>query len=160
MRIVIARLWLLPWAVLAADTGLEPPRLASSESPWNVLVYGGKGERHGAPVCHSLAYFSKSPLPLDFDSDFVGVHEADLITHAEVTLLGAIDGQRVYEIKQTVSRKDEQKLIATVPPTMKILLVERRTDEFCDIYENQYAYDSDARNRRGPHSGHMRGKDS
>ena len=140
MRIVIAVSWLLLFAVLAEAI---PPRLAKSESPWNVLVYGGKGEKHGAPMCHSLFYFSKSPLPFDFDDDFGGTDDADLITHANVTMLGAIGGQRIYEIKQTVMHKGEDGYTqqASMHPTMKILLVERRTDEFCDIYENQYTYD-------------------
>jgi hypothetical protein len=105
---------------------------------------GGKGEMHGTPICRSLAYFSKSPLPLDFDADFYGERKAGLVTHAKVTLLGTIADQRIYEIKQTVVREGQQKGLAdadNVPPTMKVLLVERGHGEFCDIYQNQYTYD-------------------
>jgi hypothetical protein len=127
----------------AALSGERSPALASSDSPWNVLAMGGKGEMRGTPICRPLAYFSKSPLPLDFDADFYGEREAGLVTHATVTLLGTIGDQRVYEVKQTVVRKGQQNGLADAetPPTMKVLLVERGPNEFCDIYQNQYTYD-------------------
>lgn len=100
---------------------------------------------HGEPICHALAYFSKSPLPLDLDSDFFGEKPADLETQAKVTLLGTMTGHKVYEVKQKVRRRDTAHpgpLDASLSPTMKILLIERRPGEFCDIYQNQYAYDT------------------
>jgi hypothetical protein len=112
---------------------------------WNVLAYGGKGEMHGEPICHALAYFSKSPLPLDLDSDFFGEKPGDLETQAKVTLLGTMTGHKVYKVMQKVRRRDTAHpgpLDASQSPTMKILLMERRPGEFCDIYQNQYAYDS------------------
>lgn len=92
---------------------------------------------HGAPICHPLAFFSQSPLPLDFDGDFFRVNPSELATHAQVKILGAIGRQQIYEIKQTAVHRGQ----TDSPPTMKILVVERHPDEFCDIYQNQYAYD-------------------
>lgn len=121
----------------------ERPALATTNSPWNVLAYGGKGEMHGAPICGSLTYFSKSPFRLDFDDDFFGIREADLLVHAKIAAVGAIGTQRIYEVQQTVARADEHSstLGANIPPTVLIILLERRAGEFCDIYQNQYTYD-------------------
>jgi hypothetical protein len=145
MRIVTAASLFFSCGLLAFGASREDrsPALASADSPWNVLAYGGKGDMHGAPICHSLDYFSKSPLPLDFDADFFGEREADLVTHAKITLLGTIAAQRVYELKQTVLRKTVPPRVPdpNAPPTIKVLLVERGPDEFCDIYQNQYTYD-------------------
>ena len=63
---------------------------------------------HGAPICHSLDYFSNSPLQLDFDRDFFGVQKADLIYHGESTFIGRIADHRVYEIKYFTQRKQER----------------------------------------------------
>jgi hypothetical protein len=120
------------------------PAFAGSNSRWYVLAYGGKGEMHGEPICHALAYFSESPLPLDLDGDYSGEKPGDLKTQAKVTLLGTMNGRRVFEVKQTVYRRAGARPDApdaNLPPSMKILLVERRAGEFCDIYQNQYAYD-------------------
>jgi hypothetical protein len=116
---------------------MAQPVAARSNSPWNVLAYGGKGEMHGAPVCHALAYFSKSPLRLDFDHDFAGENTAGLTVQAKVSLVGTVAGRKVFKVLQNVSRHRA----APAQPAMKILLVERRPGEFCDIYQNQYAYD-------------------
>jgi hypothetical protein len=145
MRAVTTAALFFSGILVASGANLEErrPALAISDSPWNVLAYGGKGEIRGAPICHSLAYFSKSPLPLDFDGDFSGEKEADLVTHTKITLLGTIAAQRVYKVKQTVLRNKTQPGMpdSKAPPTMKVLLVERGPDEFCDIYQNQYTYD-------------------
>lgn len=139
--IFAAALFVTPGKFLcAANQGARFPALAVSDSPWNVLAYGGKGEMHGAPICHPLAYFSGSPMSLDFDNDFYGQKTGDLTTQAKVTYLGAMAGRKVYEVIQTVRRPDG--LNTNQPPTMKILLVERQSGEFCDIYEDEYAYDA------------------
>ncbi len=130
--------------VCAANQSGSGPALARSDSPWNVLVYGGKGEMHGAPACHPLAYFSKLPLSLDFEGDFSREKSADLTTQAKVTFLGAMAGRKIYELVLTVHRRDAgvvKRPGADLGPTMKILLAERNPGEFCDIYQNQFAYD-------------------
>jgi hypothetical protein len=98
---------------------------------------------HGAPICHSLAYFSKSPFRLDFDYDFFGKRQADLAVRAEIRLVGAIGWQRIYAVKQTVELRDLGPGASgqNVPPTAMIVLLERGAGEFCDIYQNQYTYD-------------------
>ena len=131
----------VPLLLIAA---VAMPAFAGSNSRWYVLAYGGKGEMHGEPICHALAYFSESPLPLDLDGDYSGEKPGDLKTQAKVTLLGTMNGRRVFEVKQTVYRRAGARPDApdaNLPPSMKILLVERRAGEFCDIYQNQYAYD-------------------
>ena len=146
MRLVRAAALLVPLMLSAVETISEErnPALADSDSPWNVLAYGGKGEMHGVPICHPLAFFSKSPIPLDFDADFFGVNEADLTTRAQINLLGKIDSQRIYEIRLTVSNKEQRPGVSNpdVAPAIKVLLFERSVDEYCDIYQNQYAYNS------------------
>lgn len=145
MRLATAAALLFSCVLAGAGSGQmrTSPTSAGSASPWNVLAYGGKGVMEGAPICHPLAFFSKSPLPLDLDADFYGVSEADLITRAQIVFLGAIESHRIYEVKLTVARK--KGLLGPpepdAPPTMKVLLAERGREEFCDIYQNQYAYD-------------------
>lgn len=113
------------------ETGPAP---ATTDSPWNVLAYGGKGEMHGAPICGPLGDFSKSPLRFDFDSDFYGEEASGLVTHADETFIGEISSRKIYEVKQTVRSADP------APPTTKMLLVERAPGQFCAIFENQYSY--------------------
>ena len=130
--------------ICASNQSVERPTLARSNSPWNLLAYGGKGEMHGAPICHPLNYFSVSPLSLDFDADFFGEKPDDLATQTKVTILGTMSGREVYKVMQMVHRKNGSRPddpVTNSQPTMKILLVQRRSGEFCDIYENQYAYD-------------------
>ena len=119
-----------------APAALNTPAFAQSNSAWDVLAYGGKGEMHGPPTCHPLAFFSTSVLPLDFDSDFFQQKPADLKTTTKFTLLGTMNGRRVYKAMLRVN--------AHPRPDIKVLLVERHPGEFCDIYQNQYAYDPTA----------------
>ncbi|HEY6466925.1 MAG TPA: hypothetical protein VIY69_13080 [Candidatus Acidoferrales bacterium] len=127
----------------AAQTERFPP-LATSESPWNVLVFAGKGEIHGAPNCHALPFFSSSPKDLDFDADFLNEKAADLTTRANLTLIGKMSGRNIYELVLTVHGRflnPIDQLSQSTPPTLEALLVQRRPNEYCDIFENQYTYD-------------------
>jgi len=120
-----------------APAALATPAVAqSNSSPWYVLAYGGKGRMYGPPTCHPLAFFSASVLPLDFDSDFFQQKPSELKTTTKFTLLGTMNGRKVYKAMLTVN--------AHPRPDMKVLLVERHPGEFCDIYQNQYAYDPTA----------------
>jgi hypothetical protein len=119
-----------------APAALTTLAFAQSNSPWYVLAYGGRGEMHGPPTCHPLAFFSASALPLDFDSDFFQQKPSDLKTTTKFTLLGAMNGRRVYKAMLTVNTHHR--------PDIKVLLVERHPGEFCDIYQHQYAYDPTA----------------
>ncbi len=121
-------------ALFIAPAALVTPDFAQFISPWDVLAYGGKGEMHGPPTCHPLAFFSASILLLDFDSDFFQQKPSDLKTTTKFTLLGTMNGRKVYKAMLTVN--------AHPRPDIKILLVERHPGEFCDIYQNQYAYDT------------------
>jgi hypothetical protein len=98
-----------------------------------------------SPACHPLAYFSKLPLALDFEGNFSGERPANLTTQAKVTFLGAMAGRKIYDVVLTVHRRDARvgnRPEADLGPTMKILLAQRNPGEFCDIYQNQFAYDA------------------
>ncbi len=94
---------------------------------------------HGAPLCHDLEFFSRSPLPLDFDSDYFGADPARLTTYASRKALEPIDNRLIFELKLTVTEGDHPS--GPLPASIEVLLVQRGPGEFCDIYQNQYAYD-------------------
>ena len=139
------RLFWLAMAVITCvpKQSVGQPRLAQSVSRWNLLAEGGKGEMHGAPVCHPLTYFTSSPERLDIDSDLHFAKSADLTEKVTVRSLGAINGRETYEVLHLVHSPDvfikglkvqDTDLLLT----MTILLVERKHAEFCDIYQLQY----------------------
>jgi hypothetical protein len=131
------------------------PAAAQTASRWNLLAEGGKGEMHGAPKCHPLTYFTRSPKKLDIDSDLYGATPAKLTDKVTVTRLGSIDGHEAYEVLHMVHSPDVFVKGLKVQDTelqlrMKLLLVERGHAEFCDIYQLQQT-DSASTPRGGLH---------
>lgn len=128
--------------LLAAQSQTERfPPLATSDSPWNVLAFGGKGQMHGAPICGSLSFLSSSPKALDFDADFFNEKASDLIAHADLTLVGTMSGRKIYNLELTVHSRHDNTADQPTQPTLGAVLVQRGQGEYCDIYQNQYAYD-------------------
>lgn len=127
---------------LAAQSKTERfPPLATSDSPWNVLAFGGKGQMHGAPICGPLSFFSSSPKALDFDADFFNEKASDLTAGADLTLVGTMSGRKIYSLELTVHGRYDNAADQPTQPTLGAVLVQRAQSEYCDIYQNQYAYD-------------------
>lgn len=110
------------------------PPSPSPHSSWNILVEGGKGEYRNNPVCHPLKYFYGSPFLFDFESDLYGMKPKDVRVATDEFPVGTINGRKILQIDQRITdqRTNDGELI------MKRLLVQRRDDEFCAIYQQQY----------------------
>lgn len=125
-------LLLLAFNCVALDLCQPQPRLAVQSSRWNILYEGGKGECWGKPVCHSLGYFSGSPFLFDWEQDLISLKPADLHAATSRTALGTLAGHQVFQIIQTITYTGGDL-------TMKRIVVQRQDNEYCAIYQQQYA---------------------
>ncbi len=130
-RNLLARIMLLMF--LIAPCARTQPLPPLEQSPWNLLVAGGKGIYGAKPVCRQLRSFSNSPLLFDFEQDFFGVQAADLEVTTEATPLDEIGGRKVMQIIQRVRRAREN-----TNTLLKRLVVQRADSDFCAIYQQVY----------------------
>jgi hypothetical protein len=145
MRSSLERFFWIACAVLLCllDPCGAQPQAARSASPWNILAYGGKGEMHGAPVCHPLPYFTGPPKRLDIDSDLFAANPAALKHRVTVRRLGTLHHRQIYEVVQLVHGPDVSVNGLKVQDNdlqlrMKLVLVERHGKDYCDIYQIQH----------------------
>lgn len=101
------------------------------DSRWSLLSVNGKGANLDGPSCHTLAYFSGSPLRFDFERWFFGINDpAALKTETEQRTIGVIAGRRIVQVIQRINGNEA---------VMKRLLVQRSPRSYCMIYQQQYS---------------------
>jgi hypothetical protein len=137
MRIrVNIKLLLLGLAVAAlTHAQLAPP---SSASGWNRLTMSGYGEKTGAPLCHALSYFKASPQRLDVDIFLRQQKTRELNDEVTLNLLGTVKGHRIYELVHMVQSPEWKRSRPELFLQIRLLLMERAPDEFCDLYEYEH----------------------
>ncbi len=110
---------------LAAGT---PP--GSDHPRWSVHVSSGKGESYvDEPSCHKVKYFLMDPQDFDYGSDLFGKKPEEIKDKAESRKIGAVAGYNIYQVIHNIN---DGELV------MKMILVERRSGEFCEIYHQQH----------------------
>jgi hypothetical protein len=108
------------------------------EDPWAVDAFSGKGRGFVPEVCGRLTYFSGSPLPFDFGQDLFQMPQTSFTYDTSQTLIGTVQTHRIFQVVQQVYPKT-----TAAPPwwgsrlSMKRILVERRPDQFCTIFQEQ-----------------------
>lgn len=74
-------------------------------------------------------YFSSDPKRFDYGDDLLVKQPADLKDKVESQRIGRIAGYTVYEVVHNINDGDL---------VMKMILVERKASEFCEIFQQQY----------------------
>ncbi|MGB6834910.1 MAG: hypothetical protein WCA94_02800 [Candidatus Acidiferrum sp.] len=125
---------------MAFVLGLSPALPLFSQKPpdhprWAVYVAATIDSKYiDEPICHSLEFFSSASDPQRFDYD----HELALRNIAIVkdtvdsAALGAAAG---FGIRQVIHAINDNVL------AIKMILVERKAGEFCEIYHQQFSPD-------------------
>ena len=108
--------------------GQTPP--STSPASWKLFAFTRKGEYHGVPVCRDVKFFTGSPFNFDYGNDLFNEKPKDVHVSTEVTPIGVINGRQIMQIVQNINNGEL---------VMKRLLVQRDGEEFCAIYQQQYA---------------------
>ncbi len=137
VRLTLAAVTLCFFTSSAAKTQ-APERLA--EVPWSVYSFSGKGKGYSARACYALDYFSGSPLRFDWGGDLWSLKPGAFNWDTQISLIGKVGQQRVYQIVQHIHPKSAAGAEKTWPgetEIMKRLVVERRPRQFCAIFQEQ-----------------------
>jgi hypothetical protein len=121
-----------------ATLGAGQAQGSPQRDPWSVLSFPGNGNNYFPPSCHQLSYFSGSPLRFDREGELAKWKPGSFTVDTDVNLLGAIQRHRIYQVVQYIQPRNapaEGEEIEVIG--MKRLLVERRPNEFCMIFEEQ-----------------------
>ena len=114
--------------VLYAQKAPDHPR-------WAVLVLSDSTSRYiDQPICNSLEYFSSGrPQRFDYEHELSGKNPAEIKEKVNSQPLGVAQG---FAVRQVTDIINENQL------TIKMLLVERKAGEFCEIYHQQMSPDT------------------
>jgi len=131
-RSAAARVALLAALVISF---FSAPAVRSQKPPehprWSVYVASFIESKYiDEPICNSLAYFSSSGAPQHFDyvHELAGKNPAEITDKVSAQPLGEALGYHVQEVNHILSGNEF---------TIKMLLVERKPGEFCEIYHQQ-----------------------
>ena len=117
-----------------ATLGGSQARGTSQASPWSVYSWG-LGGSYLPPSCHQLAYFSRSPLRFAYGGEISKWPPGSFTFSTNAKLLGQVQHHRLYQIIQDVHTDPSNTHTDTGEFGVKRILVERRTDEFCMIFQ-------------------------
>lgn len=110
----------------------HPPRETAAHPRWALHWSSGKGNFWiDQPDCHPLEYFSKAPKRFDYGQDLFAVSPADIKDRAEETHIGEAQGFAIHQVMHTIHMEGWDLFI-------KMVLVERKKGEFCEIYNAEY----------------------
>ncbi|MGA2978167.1 MAG: hypothetical protein ABSD76_01125 [Terriglobales bacterium] len=102
----------------------------TSHPRWALHSYSGKRDFYiDQSSCHPLKYFSSDPKRFDYGEDLLVKQPADLKDKVESQRVGRIAGYTVYEIVHNINDGDL---------VIKMILVERKDGEFCEIFQQQF----------------------
>lgn len=117
----------------AVSSGNAQHKLA--KLTWEVYTYSADGTRYRSPVCHKLGYFLGSPLRFDYGHALFQF-KPNLFTYSSRTsLIGKVEGERVYQVVQQIHPNTKAASHEVI--VMKRLVVERRVNHFCMIFQEQ-----------------------
>lgn len=124
---IIRALAALLLSSLLASAQANPP----AHPRWALHWYSGKGDFWiDHPSCHPLQHFLAEPKSFDYGDDLFGKQPAIISDSVESQPIGAVKGFAIYDV---VHKIDEGELF------MKMILVERRAGEFCEIFQQDFS---------------------
>jgi len=101
-----------------------------AHSRWALHSYSGKRDSYiEQPSCHPLKYFLSDPKRFDYGDDLFGKSPADLKDKVASQHIGKIADFTIHEVIHNINHGDL---------VMKMILVERKAGEFCEIFQQQY----------------------
>jgi hypothetical protein len=100
---------------------------------WAVIVVSDNGNRYiDEPICQPVQYFSGDAQRFDYDHELAGKSSAEIKEKVDSQLLGTAQGFAVWQTTHVINGNQL---------TIKMILVERKAGEFCEIYHQQLAPD-------------------
>lgn len=102
---------------------------------WSVYTYTSYGAGFSRPVCHKLGYFLGSPLRFDYGRALAEFKSNHFTYTGKTSLIGMTQGERIYQVVQRIHANSEKTPGESM--VMKRLLVERRRNVFCMIFQEQ-----------------------
>ena len=117
------------------------PRQGSPvETPWAVYSWGGDPwNAYFPPSCHELSYFSGTPLRFAYGGEIAQWPSSSFKFHTGSLRIGEFQHHRIYQVNQDIQTDPERTHTDEGEYGMKRILVERRPDEFCMIFQEQGA---------------------
>jgi hypothetical protein len=117
--------------ILAVVCTLVNSSLAVEAHPrWAVFTSSGKGERYiDQPNCHPLEYFAGDPKNFDYDNDLMNKQSSDIKDSVESMRIGELNGHSIHQVIHNINKGEV---------VMKMILVERKPGEMCEIYYQQF----------------------
>lgn len=116
-----------------------------SDSRWAVQVAGRDQRQNKGTDCHALEYFTDASHLKDFDyvHHIPKPYPEDITDEVQSKRRGEINGFAVYDVVHRVDTSEaptDWEKFSYPPGLLKMVLVERKPGEFCEIY---HAQDSD-----------------
>jgi hypothetical protein len=117
--------------LVAAVCAFACPSLAADAHPqWAVRVsYDGANHVLDEPSCHALPYFQKDTAELIHHHVMVHVYPGKTKDETASLAIGVVDGWKVLQVTHNISDGTLY---------LRLLLVERKPGEFCEIYHQEY----------------------
>lgn len=108
---------------------LAPLQAAQEHPQWAVEVAVGNHTSYiDNPNCHPLEYFLTDPKRFDYGSDLSKEQRSDIMDSVDKQEIGEVQGFRVTQVTHDIN---DGELI------MKMILVQRHSGDFCEIYHQQ-----------------------
>ena len=102
---------------------------------WALRVSGDGGSHLSEPNCHPSEYFSDGIRQL-FLKEFRNPKDPDFFEDtASAQRIGEVSGHKIDQHEHRINHSSQN------PITVKMLLVERKPKEFCEIYRQQFSPD-------------------
>jgi len=122
----------LTFALSSYAQGPPSPPQTATHPVWALHWSSGKGNFWtDQPDCHPLQYFSTNPKRFDYGQDLFGRSPTDIKDKVEEKRIGEVQGFSIHQILHTIPIEGWNLFI-------KMILVERRPGEFCEIYNAEY----------------------
>lgn len=138
---VIKRLSLYALVIfLLSCPNARSQKLSSADSRWTVYVAeNGPHPTNKWLNCHPLKYFldTKNLKTFDYGGDVLADSPEDNFDKIVSTRVGEISGFTIYDVIHRIGKEKASVANDQSSRLMKMILVERKPDEFCEIYHEQ-----------------------
>jgi hypothetical protein len=115
-------------------------KLSAADSRWTVYVAeNGPHPTNKWLNCHPLKYFldTKNLKIFDYGGDVLADSPEDNSDKVASTRVGEISGFAIYDVLHRVGKEKSSVAESESLRLMKMILVERKPEEFCEVYHEQ-----------------------
>jgi hypothetical protein len=111
---------------------------APAGSRWAVRVQTAEViNQPGKSECHPLQYFSENWKQFNYGSGQLGPYPTNVRDKAQSQRVGAINGFAIYDVIHEITGGENFEESPYLPTVIKMILVERKPDEFCEIFNEE-----------------------